>query len=139
MSRILSTDEKITLCENGCAKPSVEDFGYAQVVDDGTPSSEREAQSVRAVMTTEEIEAERQSLTDRGMYRFEIGDRTGLSGARGHQGCGTAFSVLDWFTDEELHRFHILGLALPSSGELVRDARQRVQERIAKRRGRHVG
>lgn len=106
----------------------------SQSLDVGAPSSEREAFAVRAVMTYDEIVDERQSLTYRGMNRFEIGDRTGLGGARGHQGCGTAFSVLDWFTDDELHRFHILGLALPSSGELVRDARQRIQERIAKRR-----
>jgi hypothetical protein len=100
----------------------------------GIPSVECEAYALRSVMTYDEMVVERQALTDRGMKRFEDGDRTGLGGVRGHQGCGTAFSVLDWFTDEELHRFHILGLALPSNGELARDARQRIQERIAMRR-----
>lgn len=104
--------------------------------DVSTMSSGSEAFVVRAAMTYEEIVEERQALTDRGMKRFEDGDRTGLGGARGHQGCGTPFSVFDWFTDEELQRFHVLGLALPSSGELVRDARQRIQERIALRRAR---
>lgn len=138
MSNALSTNGNISIQENGCAGLSLQNSEEAELVDAGSPLSEREANAVRIVMTNEEIVVERQTLTDRGMNRFEMGERTGLGGARGHQGCGTAFSVLDWLTDEELHRFHILGLALPSSGELARDARQRIQERIAKRRGKTI-
>ncbi|KZN20470.1 MULTISPECIES: hypothetical protein [Pseudomonas] len=97
-------------------------------------ASECEVAAIRSSMTEEQISAERQLLTDRGMHRYDTGDRTGLGGPRGHQGCGSAFFVLDWFTDDELARFHHLGLALPSTGELVGAARQRIRYRIALRR-----
>lgn len=95
---------------------------------------ELEAAAIRASMTLEEISAERQRLTDRGNQRHHDGDRIGLGGPRGHQGCGSAFFVFDWMTDEEVDRFHALGLAMPTSGELVEAARQRIQDRIALRR-----
>lgn len=100
----------------------------------GGTDSERAAMVIRAEMTFDEISAERQVISDIGMQRYNDGDRTGLGGPRGHQGCGTAFSVLDWLTDAECERFHHLGLALPTSGEEQLAARQRIQERIAKRK-----
>jgi len=90
--------------------------------------------AIRAVMTFEEISAERQAISDLGMHRYEMGDRTGLGGPRGHQDCGTPFSVFDWLTDAELERFHQLGLALPTSGEERVAARDRIQARIAARK-----
>jgi len=101
----------------------------------GYTSDEQIVAAIRSSMTFEEMGIERQQLTDRGMQRYRDGDRTGLGGPRGHQGCGTAFFVLDWFTDEELKRFHVLGLALPTTGEEVAAAQQRIRDRIALRRG----
>ncbi|MGE8063748.1 hypothetical protein [Pseudomonas sp. NPDC089569] len=97
-------------------------------------ASERAASAIRAVMTFEEMRAERQAITDIGMHRYEVGDRTGLGGPRGYQDCGTPFSVFEWLTDQELERFHQLGLALPTSGEEQQAARARIQKRIAARK-----
>ncbi|MHC5194740.1 hypothetical protein ACYSUW_13395 [Pseudomonas frederiksbergensis] len=97
-------------------------------------AAEDAAIAIRAVMTFEEMSAERQAITDTGMQRYEAGDRTGLGGPRGHQDCGTPFSVFDWLTDAELERFHQLGFALPTSGEERLAARARIQARIATRK-----
>jgi hypothetical protein len=117
------------------------DFGTTVSPTQPAPSAgsrrtdpELEAAAIRASMTLEEISAERQLLTDRGNQRYHDGDRTGLGGPRGHQGCGSAFFVFDWMTDDEVARFHALGLAMPTSGELVEAARQRIMDRIAMRR-----
>ncbi|MDF9779050.1 hypothetical protein [Pseudomonas baetica] len=100
-------------------------------------ASECAASAIRAVMTFEEMRVERQSITDIGMRRYEEGDRTGLGGPRGHQDCGTPFSVFDWLTDAELERFHQLGLALPTRGEEQLAARARIQARITARKAAH--
>lgn len=96
--------------------------------------SECAASAIRAVMTFEEMSFERQAISDLGMRRYDEGDRTGLGGPRGHQDCGTPFSVFDWLTDSELERFHQLGLALPTSGEEQLAARARIEARIAARK-----
>lgn len=100
----------------------------------GGTDDECAAVAIRAAMTFDEMTAERQAITDLGMQRYHTGDRTGLGGPRGHQMCGTAFSVLDWLTDAECTRFHHLGLALPTSGEEQQAARQRIQKRLMARR-----
>lgn len=97
-------------------------------------ASEDAAVSIRAVMTFEEMHEERQAITGMGMHRYEVGDRTGLGGPRGHQDCGTPFSVFEWLTDAELERFHQLGLALPTSYEEQQAARARIQARVAARK-----
>lgn len=73
------------------------------------------------------------TITDIGMHRYDVGDRTGLGGPRGHQDCGTTFRVFDWVTGAESERFHQLGLALPTNGEEQQAARGRIQARIAAR------
>jgi alkanesulfonate monooxygenase SsuD/methylene tetrahydromethanopterin reductase-like flavin-dependent oxidoreductase (luciferase family) len=100
----------------------------------GDTCDERAATAIRSEMTFDEMRAERQLITDTGMRRYQDGDRTGLGGARGHQMCGTPFSVMDWLSDAECARFHHLGLALPTSGEEQEAARQRIQERLKARR-----
>ncbi|MGF6281916.1 hypothetical protein ABH908_000051 [Pseudomonas frederiksbergensis] len=97
-------------------------------------AAECAASAIRAEMTFQEMSAERQRISDTGMQRYEAGDRTGLGGPRGHQDCGTPFSVFDWLTDAELERFHQLGLALPTSGEECAAARDRIKARIAARK-----
>lgn len=50
--------------------------------------------------------------------------------------CGESVGVLvfEWMNDEELDRFHILGMAHPSTATLQDEASARVKARIAARK-----
>lgn len=58
----------------------------------GCTASECEVAAIRARMTEEQISAERQQLTDRGMHRYDTGDRTGMGGPRGIKNVDLPFS-----------------------------------------------
>jgi len=100
------------------------------------PRTERKAAAVRVSLTVDQITAERERITQTAKARYEAGDRTGLNGPRGHYMCGDSVGVqvFEWMTDAELDRFHILGLAFPSTATLRDEARARVKARIAARK-----
>ncbi|MBM5458571.1 hypothetical protein H8F21_13460 [Pseudomonas sp. P66] len=104
--------------------------------DIGMPSDEILAEAIRKEMSVEAISAERETLTQASKARYEAGDRTGLPAPSGHYMAGDAAGmlVLDWMTQAERTRFHVLALALPTSGEEQEAARLRIQARIAARR-----
>lgn len=91
-------------------------------------------------MTIEQILAERHALSEVSKARFEAGDNTGLPEPSGHYMCGDAagIRVLDWMTQDERSRFHLLGLALPTIGEEREAARGRIAARIAARKAHRI-
>ncbi|MCU9529332.1 hypothetical protein [Pseudomonas mosselii] len=101
-------------------------------------SNDVQAAAVRKELSFEAIRAEREAITQSSKARYEAGDRTGLPSPSGHYMAGDAAGmiVIDWMTEAERARFHVLGLALPTAGEEREAARLRIQNRISARRAR---
>lgn len=96
--------------------------------------------AVRKELSYEAICAEREAITQASKARYEAGDRTGLPSPSGHYMAGDAAGmiVIDWMTEAERARFHVLGLALPTAGEEREAARLRIQNRVTARRAKRV-
>lgn len=91
---------------------------------------------LRERMAMDRIEAEFNRIHDLGSQRMEFGNRAllGLGGARSYQDCGTPVGPTSWLHDHELKRLNQLRLAMPSNGEEIEAARQRIAQRIAARK-----
>ncbi|MGP0171252.1 hypothetical protein ACSVIJ_05140 [Pseudomonas sp. NCHU5208] len=83
-----------------------------------------------------EMNAEMSAITTLAEQRQQYGIRglLGLGGPRTYQDVGTQESVMDWMHDHELKRINQIKLSLPSTGEEMLAARERIQQRIAARR-----
>lgn len=83
-----------------------------------------------------EMNAEMSAITTLAEQRQQYGIRglLGLGGPRTYQDVGTQESVMDWMHDHELKRINQIKLSLPSTGEEMLAARERIQLRIAARR-----
>lgn len=91
---------------------------------------------MRARRTFDEMLTEMRAISEVAEQRQRYGCRgvLGLGGARTYQDVGTLESVMDWMHDHELHRINQIKLSLPTTGEEMLAARERIQQRIAARK-----
>lgn len=92
--------------------------------------------SMRAQYSFEQMSAGMAAIIELAEQRQQFGVRglLGLGGPRTYQDVGTQPSVMDWMHEHELKRINQIKLSLPSAGEEMLAARERIQQRIAARR-----
>lgn len=91
---------------------------------------------MRQKYSFEEMHAVLCAITAVAEQRMQYGQRgeMGLGGPRTYQDVGTVMGAMDWMHEHELQRVHQIKLSLPSAGEEILAARERIQQRIASRR-----
>lgn len=93
---------------------------------------------IRERMSAEAIIVEISLISTIGSQRMLFGsfNELCLCGPATYQNVGTVVGVLDWLHDHERKRLHQLKLSLPSTGETMALARERIARRIAARKNR---
>lgn len=91
---------------------------------------------MRACRSFDQMKAEMEAISSVAEQRQQYGARAemGLGGPRTYQDVGTPQTIMEWMHEHEVHRLNQIKLSLPSTGEEVEAARQRIQQRIAARR-----
>ncbi len=104
-------------------------------------SDERAANMIRLALTPEQISAELNRISDVANNREAFGDYGAFlfNHARSGYPCiDHATTAMNWMYAHESKRVHQLKLALPSQGECIAAARERIQARIAARKNRRA-
>ncbi|EPV8691068.1 hypothetical protein ACWAUP_004783 [Pseudomonas aeruginosa] len=93
-------------------------------------------ESMRAQYSFEQMSSSMEAIIELAEQRQQFGIRglLGLGGPRTYQDVGTQPSAMDWMHEHELKRINQIKLSLPSAGEEMLAARDRIQQRIAARR-----
>ncbi|HBO1619903.1 TPA: hypothetical protein L4F62_006464 [Pseudomonas aeruginosa] len=104
-------------------------------------SDERAAEIIRQALTPEQISAELNRISDVAKNRETFGDYGSFlfhHNRTGYPCIDHATTAMNWMYAHESKRVHQLKLALPSQGECVAAARERIQARIAARKNRRA-
>ncbi|EMM5100257.1 hypothetical protein ACK249_003601 [Pseudomonas aeruginosa] len=104
-------------------------------------SDERAAEIIRQALTPEQISAELNRISDVANNRETFGDYGSFlfhHNRTGYPCVDHATTAMNWMYAHESKRVHQLKLALPSQGECVAAARERIQARIAARKNRRA-